>query len=64
MSKKKSRKKESNTKSNDENLCGVITREQQIKAMKARSTDYQMPKCGYHMTEKDRPRKKNWRNWE
>ena len=64
MSKKKSRKKGSNNKSDDENLCGVITREQQIKAMKARSTDYQMPKCGYHMTEKDRPRKKNWRNWE
>lgn len=64
MSKKKSRKKWSNNKSDDENLCGVITREQQIKAMKARSTDCQMPKCGYHMTEKDRPRKKNWRNWE
>lgn len=64
MSKKKRRKKGSNNKSKDENLCGVITREQQIKAMKARSTDYQMPKCGYHMTEKDRPRKKNWRNWE
>lgn len=64
MSKKKSKKKGSKNKSKDENLCGIITREQQIKAMKARSTDYQMPKCGYHMTEKDRPRKKNWRNWE
>lgn len=64
MSKKKSKKKGSKNKSKDKNLCGVITREQQIKAMKVRSTDYQMPKCGYHMTEKDRPRKKNWRNWE
>lgn len=64
MSKEKSKKKGNNNKSKDKNLCGVITREQQIKAMKARSTDYQMPKCGYHMTEKDRPRKKNWRNWE
>jgi hypothetical protein len=45
-------------------LCGIITREQQIKAMKGRSTDYQMPKSGYYMTEKDRPRKKNWRKWE
>ena len=61
MSKKKN-KKSRNRK--DENLCGIITREQQIKAMKARSTDYQMPKCGYHMTEKDRPRKKNWRKLE
>lgn len=28
------------------------------KATKFRSTDYKLPKCGFHMTEKDRPRKK------
>lgn len=53
----------SNKKMKDSNVCGVITREQQLKAMKARSTDYHMPKSGYYMTEKDRPRKKNWRKW-
>ena len=64
MRKKKNKINGNSNNGKDENLCGVITREQQIKAMKARSTDYQMPKCGYHMTEKDRPRTKNWRNWE
>lgn len=49
-------------KKND-TLCGVITREQQLKAMKSRSSDYKMPRSGYYMTEKDRPRKKNWRKW-
>ena len=48
---------------NEQKLCGIITKEQQIRAMKPRSTDYKMPKGGYFMTEKDRPRKKNWKNW-
>lgn len=53
----------SNKKMKENTFCGVITREQQVKAMKARSSDYNMPKAGYYMTEKDRPRKKNWRKW-
>lgn len=52
------------SKKKNNNICGIITREQQIKAMKVRSTDCHMPKSGYYMTEKDRPRKKNWRNWK
>ena len=53
----------SKKKMNEKTFCGVITREQQIKAMKARSTDYNMPKGGFYMTEKDRPRKKYWKKW-
>lgn len=49
---------------NKDLLCGVITKRQQIKAMKIRSAEVHMPKSGYYMTEKDRPRNKNWRNWK
>lgn len=58
MSRKTKRMYQINNLKKDEKSCGVITKEEQLKAMKARSTDYQLPRCGFHMTEKDRPRKR------
>jgi hypothetical protein len=58
MSKKKRKSVPVNMGQKDTLFCGTISGSEIHKQAKLRSSDYQLPRGGYFMTEKDRPRKR------